>query len=438
MKFIHTADWHLGNKMHNIDRKKEFDSFFLWLKKEIEKEDAETLVIAGDIFDTANPSTEARTQYNRFLASLLGTCCKNIIIVGGNHDSGALLDSQKEILDALNIHVVGMIANLEPEDMVFELLNKKEEVIGICAAVPYAHEIELRKYYDLDTEKGTFGDFAYKELYKQVYEKANKLRNGRQIPIIATGHLYAANLEGRFSNDEIEMKSDDGKREIDVVGNLGSIHVETFPTEFDYVALGHIHYPTMVAKNAKVRYSGSPFVLGFDEHNIKHCVLSVEIENATDSPKVKKIEVPKTVIYKRITGNKSELQSEIESIIKNPPEKETFIELNYNWEDDFDVNEFIEKQNELLSGKNTLIIHKKHNDEQILSGKSNIIVDASDVEDLTPEEIFKELILKECKIDITNLSEEEQESKRNENLEKYLPLLMETYKEYEGGKRYAD
>ncbi len=93
MKFIHTADWHLGNRMHEVDRKAESQFFLRWLKEQIVLQEAETLVIAGDIYDVINPSSEAENLYYSFLASLSGTCCRNIIIVGGNHDSGAKLDS---------------------------------------------------------------------------------------------------------------------------------------------------------------------------------------------------------------------------------------------------------------------------------------------------------------------------------------------------------
>ena len=66
MKFIHTADWHLGNSMHDIDRQKETEQFLAWLRERIVELGAQCLVIAGDIFDTTNPPIEARRQYFRF------------------------------------------------------------------------------------------------------------------------------------------------------------------------------------------------------------------------------------------------------------------------------------------------------------------------------------------------------------------------------------
>lgn len=436
MKFIHTADWHLGNRMHNVDRKEEFENFLSWLKTEIENQSAEVLVISGDIFDTANPPTEARTQYNKFLASLLGTCCKNIIIVGGNHDSGILLDSQKDILEALNIHVVGTVANLEPENMVFELKNGDDKVIGICAAVPYAHEIELKKFCNKEVDKGEFSDCAYGELYKQVFEAAEKLRNGRNIPVIATGHLYAANLEGRFSENAEEDKCDDGRRQLDVVGNLGSVHVGTFPDGFDYVALGHIHYPTMVAKNPKIRYSGSPFILGFDEHNIRHCILAVQCEKG-DGPEVQKIEVPETVTYRRITGKSEDIKKELMAYAANPPEKETNIEVNYDWEEGININEVLEEIIPRLP-ENVAVVHKKRNEEQKVAGGRYAAFDEMEEDELTFKDIFTGLIMDRCLIDQTELDEDGIAKKQKELIDKYLPLLEETVTNYDRGDRYED
>lgn len=440
MKIIHTADWHLGNRMHRVERGEEFKAFLSWLKTEIEKEQAETLVVAGDIFDTVNPPTESRTQYNAFLASLLGTGCKNVVITGGNHDSGALLDSEKEILEALNIHVVGSIANLEPKDMVFELVDCKGNVNGICCAVPYAHEVELRKFCsdDKEIEKGTFHDVTYGELYRQVSEEAEKLRNGRDIPVIATGHLYAANLEGRLSSEKKESsETDDGKRALDgVMGNLGSVHENIFPEAFDYVALGHIHYPSMVNRNPKIRYSGSPFILGFDEHNIRHGVLSVEIERGKE-PAVKKIEVPGVVDWLRISGTGNEIKKILEAYIANPPEKETNLEVYYTWEEEVDVNELLCDVIEKLP-ENAAVVHFKRNEEQDVGTASSASLDDLDDENVTNEEIFRTLILNKYEFVREGLSEEELENKEQEILDTYLPLFMDAARAFEGGARSED
>jgi len=450
MKFIHTADWHLGNRMHDIERNEEFKQFLIWLKNKITEENAEGLVVAGDIFDTAMPPTESRKQYIQFLASLLNTCCKNVIIVGGNHDSGALLDSEKDILEALNIHVVGSLANIKPEDMVFELYDKDDKVCAICAAVPFARENELRDYFNEDVEDGGFSDKAYGALYEKVLEAARNLKGDRDVPLIATGHLYAANLEGRFEkvSKEVETSSDDGKRTLDVVGKLGSVHVDVFPSEFDYVALGHIHYATMVAKNPKVRYSGSPFILGYDEAHLDRNILCVEVESGK-SPEVKKIEVPKTVEYRRISGDCKTIREQLEKYLSKKPDsktgvyEETHLELYYKKENSINIHDELEDLiNELRSKKVYVASRRVQETGKIMNGQNLSCEDMEELKNLEPEEIFKSLILSKMPVDIgadaKNLNPEEQEKliseKQEKIIERYLPVFLEAFGKVENGE----
>lgn len=428
MKIIHTGDWHLGNRLFRVDRTEENRFFLNWLKTEIEEQKAEVLVVSGDIFDTWNPPTEARTMYIDFLASLNGTCCKNIIIIGGNHDSGTLLDSEKEILEILDIHVVGILSSLQPEDMVFELKDRDGEVAGICCAVPFAPEMELKKYCTAEYESGGFSDAAYGELYRQVCAKALELRGERDIPVIATGHLYAAGLEGRLSGEIRESEaSDDGKRSIDVVGNLGSVHSDIFPNDFDYTALGHIHYTTKVGGNGKIRYSGSPFVMGFDECKIGRCVLAVDVKKG-EEPEVQKIEVPSKVFWVRAEGTLEEIKKTLQGYIKNPPEKETNIEVYYDFDETRNVNDFIQEELEKLP-ENVFVVHFKRKDNPKIGTISLGLLDESGFDSeggtISDEDIFKTLILSKIEIDKEDLDEEGLSEKQKELFDTYLPLLMQ-------------
>lgn len=444
MRFLHTADWHLGNGMFDIDRTSEFESFFDWLKNEIIEKKIELLIVSGDIFDTVNPPVVSRSQYNRFLASLIKTECCNVVIVGGNHDSGALLDSEKELLELNNIHVVGDVNNLTVEDMVFEVFNSKKEVIGICAAVPFARENELRKYIEENGEKKdveNFSDAAYGELYGKVFLAAEKLRGDRKIPIVATGHLYAADLEGRFENLKNEVKSDDGKRNLDVVGNLGSVHAGIFPKGFKYVALGHVHYSTMVGKKPWIRYSGSPFTLGFDEANLPRYVLLGDVFfDEKKEVEIQKIEVPKFFIFKRISGDMKTIKSELikyiekksdKNIDAEESEKKTFLELYYKWEDGINFREEFEEIVSELPENICVVSYKLQDTKSIMEqGIGSFSMD--ELKNLGAEEIFKNLILSKCKDD-DSLSEEEK-SKRNESLVgKYLPYFLKIAADVENG-----
>ena len=400
MKFIHTADWHLGNTMHDIDRTRETGAFLEWLKTEIATVGAEALVIAGDIFDVVNPSNVAKTQYYKFLASLLTTKCSNVVVIGGNHDSGTLLDAPAEILEVLNIKVVGSINNRCIDDLVVELKNGDGQAIGICCAVPFMRNLELEQFYKscvgdrVGDEDGANDEDLLKHLYADVYRRAVELRGNRDIPIIATGHLYASNLSGRDSEsvesgtaENVANAIDDGVRE--VVGTLGNVDISTFPSELDYVALGHIHYTSMVAKNPKVRYSGSPFVMGFDEANCKRYVLAVDAGLGV-APIVEKIEVPKTVRFEQFKGDIESLKRNLRNLetelLLNP--METYVDLLLTSGKFVSLNDALEAEE---SGKHFVV--KRHRiSRDILRGANSFDDCVESTKQYTKEDYFRMLI----------------------------------------------
>jgi exonuclease SbcD len=407
MKLMHTADWHLGNSMHDIDRLEESKQFLDWLKGQIVDFGAECLVVAGDIFDTTNPSVEARRLYFRFLASLLDTCCKNIVLVGGNHDSGALLDAPRDLLDALNIQMVGSLGERPVEELIKELTDANGNVVGISAAVPYVREMELRRF---KTEDATdFASNTFKGLYHAVYEAADKVRNGRNVPIIATGHLYAAQLEGRPDNDNGSDAKEHGMR--DIVGNLGTVPVAVFPEGFDYVALGHIHYTTMVAKNPKVRYSGSPFVLGFDEAERDHHILLVDLAKDA-APVVEKIVTPQYYAFKRVSGSIDAVKDQLKQLAKAPSEKPLKVEVVYDYMPGVSVHEALSS---VLEKAPFEVVSWKVNRAASLSAEDFSDDALESIEVLDDEEIFRRLMM--SKLGITEANDE-----FNKDYEKYLSL----------------
>ena len=443
MKFIHTADWHLGNTMHDIDRTRETEAFLEWLKTEIASLGAEVLVIAGDIFDVVNPSNAAKKQYYKFLASLLATKCSNVVIVGGNHDSGALLDAPAEIFEALNIKVVGSINNRNVDDLVVELKDAQGNAIGICCAVPFMRNLELEQFYKADNAERVANDDSdsdedlLKRLYADVYRRAVELRGGREIPIIATGHLYASNLSGRGSEDGEnaaaasksenaaaasksenatvpETSIDDGVRE--VIGTLGNVDVEVFPQELDYVALGHIHYTSMVDKNPKVRYSGSPFVMGFDEANCKRYVLCVDVAS-NGNPSVEKIEVPKAMRFEQFKGDVESLKRALRNLEKellaNP--METYVDLLLTSGEFVSLNEALEVEE---TGKHFVVKRHRISRDVLRKGVSGFGDCVESTKQYTKEDYFKMLIA-------SNLNENENSEQVKTQYDKFISLFNE-------------
>ena len=395
MKLIHTADWHLGNSMHDIDRLEESKLFLNWLKERIEEFGAECLVVAGDIFDTTNPSVEARRLYFRFLASLLDTCCKNIVLVGGNHDSGALLDAPRDLLEALNIQMVGSLGDRPVEDLVKELKDDSGNVVGVSAAVPYVREMELRRFKNED------------------------------VAVLATGHLYAAQLEGRPDNDNGSDAKEHGMR--DIVGNLGTIPVSVFPEGFDYVALGHIHYTTMVAKNPKIRYSGSPFVLGFDEAEIPHHILQVELEKG-GVPQVRKVVVPPYFEFRRIKGSVAEIRSQLMALRNLPQAHPVKVEILYDYNPAVNVHAELQ---DILEGESYEVVSWKANRLGALCA-ADFTDDANEGVEIPDErDVFKLLLMKQAGL---KEADEQIEAQYAEFLPLFEQVLEEAERDSKEGK----
>jgi exonuclease SbcD len=142
MKILHTADWHLGHRLHEQSQIEEQILFLNWIENYIIDQKIDVLLISGDIFDTGSPSHQSLEMYYSFLVKLKATTCKSIIITGGNHDSPGTLNAPKHLLDALSIKVVGK-ATENIEDEVFEIeVNGEKVIIG---AVPYLRDGDIRR-----------------------------------------------------------------------------------------------------------------------------------------------------------------------------------------------------------------------------------------------------------------------------------------------------
>jgi len=266
MKILHTADWHLGQKFLFYDREAEHLYALNWLLELIEKEKIDALIVAGDIFDIGNPPNYARKLYYQFLTKLQNTACRHVIITGGNHDSPAMLNAPRELLEALNVHVIGAATD-DLEDEIVLLKNTKNEIETVVAAVPFLRDRDLRT--SLSGESSMERVARIKEGIYQHYAKIGEIASKYEnlnVPIIATGHLYAKGAESSAKQDNI------------YIGNMDNIEAEQFPELFDYVALGHLHRNQIVGGMRHIRYSGSIIPLSFSEIQDKKAVNIIQFK----------------------------------------------------------------------------------------------------------------------------------------------------------------
>jgi exonuclease SbcD len=310
MKILHTSDWHIGHTLYAKKRYDEHEQFLHWLKATVCAREIDAVVVAGDVFDNGTPGGQAQRLYYDFLTSLLGTCCKTVVAVAGNHDSPTLLEAPAGVLERLNIYTIGLAG--EPERHVIPLLNSAGAVGALCVAVPYLRKNELVRLEDDNESSDEKIVRATAQFYRDTVQAALREREKYgNVPIVATGHLFAAGA----------LRSEgDGVREL-YVGSLGQVGADVFPPEIDYVALGHIHGAQRVAGRDNVRYCGAPLPMSFGETANK-CVLEVDFSEGVT---VKEIEVPAFAQLVAVRGGREEILEQLSELAG----EEVWVEVTY-------------------------------------------------------------------------------------------------------------
>jgi len=346
MKFLHTSDWHIGLALYGKKRLHEHAQFLDWLKDTIAKRSIDALIVSGDVFDNGAPGGGAETLYYDFLNGLQDTCCTAVVIVSGNHDSPRRLEAPAGFMKRLNIHVVGLPKS--PGDGVIELRDASGEVGALCCAVPYLRKHEMTRVDD-DTDGDDLIAAATKRYFGDIAQAAEEKRKalGKDVPVIATGHLFAAGAKTREG---------DGTREL-YVGSLGQVGADVFPETLKYVALGHIHGAQTVAGNQRIRYCGSPLAMSFSEAQAgAKCVLEVD----TNGMQVTGIDVPAFQKMARVSGSKQEILAALAEI----KDEDVWLEVTYTGQDISptlarDVHEAVSGgKAEVLSVRNNAVMNR--------------------------------------------------------------------------------
>ncbi len=376
MKILHTSDWHLGRSLYGRKRYEEFSKFLGWLIDVIEKEKIDALLIAGDIFDTTTPGNKAQELYYQFLCHVSASCCRHIIVVGGNHDSPSFLNAPKEVLRTLNVYVVGAMAE-DPADEVFVLRDDDQLPQAIVCAIPYLRDKDIRTVEPGETIDDKNAKLVeglkvhYEEVCSIAEEKKGELEKEKQetVPIIAMGHLFTAG--GRTVDG-------DGVREL-YVGSLAHVGQELFPVSVDYLALGHLHVPQIVDKKEHIRYSGSPLPMGYGEANQEKKVVVVEFNAGV--PNINEITVPCFQELVRIVGTLDAIQATIAQL-KNGASS-AWLEIEYTGQEI--VSNLREILDEAVAGSAMEIrrvINKRMMERFISSAKEEETLDDLDSSDV--------------------------------------------------------
>ncbi len=385
MRILHTSDWHLGQHFMGKTRQVEHQAFCVWLLQQVREQAVDVLLIAGDVFDTGSPPSYAREQYYRLVVELRDAGCA-LVVLGGNHDSPAMLGESRSLLAQLGTQVVpGVGVDLTEQVLV---LNDRAGLPGaILCAIPFIRprDVMASQAGQSAQDKQQSLQQAIAEHYRVLYDLALSKRTELDLalPIIATGHLTTVGASASESVREI------------YVGSLEAFPTSAFPPA-DYIALGHIHRPQKVGGLEHIRYSGSPIALSFDEARQQKEVLLLEFGDAALQA-ITPLPVPVFQPMASLRGSLKELAVAIADIAaQGTPERPVWLEVQVSTDDYLsDLQSRINALCEGLPVEVLRIRRERGNATASLASEARETLDELSVEDVFARRLQQEVLEEE-------------------------------------------
>lgn len=263
MKFFHLSDLHIGLKLFNRDLKEDQEYILKRIADLAERERPDAVVVAGDIYDRAVPSGEAVEVFDHFIADLTDRLPgASIMLISGNHDSGARLNCFRSVLARQNVHMIGMPPQSKEEHMEKVSLKDAYGTVNFYL-LPFVRPSMVKKV--LEEEEGE-GGLSYDETMRRLIARETVDPAERNVLVSHQFYLPA----GKRAEEVERMDS-----EIRTVGNIDEVSADVLEP-FDYAALGHIHKP-MRAGGERYRYCGTPLACSVSEAGQQKGVILVEL-----------------------------------------------------------------------------------------------------------------------------------------------------------------
>lgn len=293
MKVLHTSDWHLGKKLEGLKRIEEQEKFIDRLESIVLEENPKLILIAGDIFDTPIPSSEAEKLFFDAIKKLSNHGERGIVIIPGNHDSAERLVASKNLAKEFGVIIYENVLEEKEIGTYGKFQVEKTTKGGVTLNI----DGERVFIYSLPYISEAYLDEAYKNILPEQIEELGEeveesltysqkigalLKRGllevecENIPKIIMAHLFIMGSSG-----------DGDEREAELGGSKG-VDINDLP-EVDYIALGHIHKPMKYLKK-RACYSGSPIEYRVTENKYNKKVLIAEVNGGLDT-EIREIEL---------------------------------------------------------------------------------------------------------------------------------------------------
>lgn len=268
----------------------------------VRKEKPDAFLLSGDVFHTDQPSAAVQRMLADALVAIHNAHpAMTIVCTAGNHDSASRHEVFRLPWLSLNVHSIGQLSKDNPERHIISIPGK-----GFVVAVPYCYERNIPEGF-----------------FQQLLDRVQEL-NSLHLPVIMMAHTTMENSD---------LKGHNFKRSF-TTGGIETMSISQTGRGYDYLALGHIHHAQWVkGGNHRVRYSGSPLPVSFDE-DYEHSVSIVSIDAQGDEPDLHTISIENPHPLVNLPSTGFARWEEAKELLKNfPCDIPAYIRLNIKHQD---------------------------------------------------------------------------------------------------------
>ncbi len=384
MRILHTSDWHLGKSLEGASRMDEQEAFLNDFIEIVKEKNADMVIIAGDVYDTANPPARAEKMFYDTLKKLSSNGERIPLVIAGNHDNPERLVAAGPLARDHGIIMLGTPKSVADtgEYGKHKVVDSGEgyvevEINGeraVVLTVPYPSEKRLNEvlYDAMDEEEQRVK--TYGERIKSLFDTLSQKYREDTINI-AVSHLFAMGSEEAGSERNIRL------------GGSFIVDGGCFPEKAQYIALGHIHKPQLVpGTNKKARYAGSPIHYSKKEINFDKKAFIIDIKANEECT----VEEVKFKVYKPIEVWKCESIEEAIDMCEENKDKNCWVYLEIK------TDRYLrEDEIKAMKSKKMDILEIS----PIIMGENAEEIDLNSFSEKTFDEIFREFYIKERQVE---------------------------------------
>jgi len=266
MRFLHTADWHVGKTLKGRSRLAEQEQVLREIVNIARTHEVDAVLVAGDLYDTAAPTADAQKLVNRTLLGLAKDGVE-VVAIAGNHDHAATIDAYRGFAKAAGITLVGTVRTAGNGGLV-EFTARSTGERATLAVLPFLSTRYAVRAAELLAGTPAQHTSAYDQ---QLRDILGKLTAGFRDDAVNLVMAHLTVLDGRMGG---------GERAAQSIFEY-AVPAGIFPVDAHYVALGHLHRRQTVAASCPVHYSGAPLAVDFGEQENTPVVCVVDAAPGT-------------------------------------------------------------------------------------------------------------------------------------------------------------